>query len=62
VSVTDLNPNPWMQVELQATEHSLGLCFIHSYIPYGNPNSYINPNPNPAMSDCYIQACRTGLL
>jgi len=19
---------------------------------------YANPNPNPAMSDCYIQACR----
>jgi len=25
---------------------------------YPNPNSYANPNPNPAMSDCYIQACR----
>jgi len=25
---------------------------------YPNPNSYANANPNPAMSDCYIQACR----
>jgi len=24
---------------------------------YPNPNSYANPNPNPAMSDSYIQAC-----
>jgi len=24
---------------------------------YPNPNSYDNPNPNPAMSDCCIQAC-----
>jgi len=23
-----------------------------------NPNSYANPNPNPAVSDYYIQACR----
>jgi len=23
---------------------------------YPNPNSYANPNP--VMSDCYIQACR----
>jgi len=29
---------------------------------YPNPNSYANPNPNPAMYDCYIQACRKGLL
>jgi len=29
---------------------------------YPNPNSYANPNPNPAMSNCYIQACRIGLL
>jgi len=27
---------------------------------YPNPNSYANPNT--AMSDCYIQACRLGLL
>jgi len=25
---------------------------------YPNPNSYANPNPYHAMSDCYIQACR----
>jgi len=25
---------------------------------YPNPNSYANPKPNPAMSDCYIQTCR----
>jgi len=24
---------------------------------YPNPNSYANLSPNPAMSDCYIQAC-----
>jgi len=29
---------------------------------YLNPNSYANPNPNPAMFNCYIQACRIGLL
>jgi len=29
---------------------------------YPNPNSYANPNPNPAMSKCCIQACKTGLL
>ena len=23
-----------------------------------NPNSYANATHNPAMSDCYIQACR----
>jgi len=29
---------------------------------YPNPNSYANPNPNPLMSDYYIQDCRIGLL
>jgi len=29
---------------------------------YHNPNSYANSDPNLAMSDCYIQACRIGLL
>jgi len=24
---------------------------------YSYPNSYANPYPNPAMSNCYIQAC-----
>jgi len=23
-----------------------------------NPNFYANSDPNPAMSDCYVQACR----
>jgi len=25
---------------------------------YSNPNFYANPNPNPAMSHCYLKACR----
>jgi len=24
---------------------------------YLHPNFYADPNPSPAMSDCYIQAC-----
>ena len=34
---------------------SIAYNFIFSLYP--NFNSYANPNPNPAMSDCYIQAC-----
>jgi len=30
VSATALNPNPWTYVKLQATEHSLGLCFVYT--------------------------------
>jgi len=30
--------------------------------PNARFSSYANPNPNPAMSDCYIQTCRIALL
>jgi len=36
--------------------------FSNLFRIYPNLNSYANPNPNPAMSDCYIQACGIGLL
>jgi len=52
--------------------HTQSGCFVKSkravkwlcacICVFPNPNSYTNPSPNPAMSDCYIQACRIGLL